>query len=176
VNKNQEINEKNQVSEAQIKEFVLNRFREVKESKQIKDLIKFHTANKYMLMAHDQIVLKILGNIVANKKKSQLEDIFESYEKYLNESFKKEPTIKTHCNVLLHILGFFSADLNKFEKEQFQKLIQEYRDGKITIGYILSEINPIIGQFDKKYLAGQTYFLLYSDSPTGNLFDTYCKE
>ena len=127
-------------------------------------------------MAHDQIILKTLGNIVANHANKDLKDTIEEYEKYLIDALNKEPTIKTHSNVLLHIFGFFSTDLNKFEKIQFLNLWRQFKERKISIGNILSEINPIISQFNKTYLAGQTYFLLYADVQSANLFETHQKQ
>ncbi len=170
MNKDPETSKTRHVQENDVKEFVRNRFRSIKSSSQIKELVSFHASNKYMLMAHDQNELKILGNIVANKEKTKLTKILDEYEVHLENSFKKEPTIKTHSNVIMHIFGFFSNDLNKFEKIQFLKLLEEFKEGKITLGHILSEINPIIAQFNKTYLAGQTYFLLYADTDSGNFF------
>ena len=70
----------------------------------------------------------------------------------------------------MHIFGYFSRDFSQIEKEQFLKLLKQFREEKITIGNILSEINPIIYRFNNTYLASQTYFLLYSDPQPGNLF------
>ncbi|WP_297592556.1 YbgA family protein [Nitrosopumilus sp.] len=170
MSKNLEANNKIKVSEEEIREFVLERFENIKISEKMKDLVEFHTANKFMLMAHDQTKLKILGNIVSNSNKSELKEIIDEYEKHLKEAFISKPTTKSHSNVIMHIFGFFSANLNKFEKREFLNLLQQFREEKITIGNILAEINPIIYQFNKTYLAGQTYFLLYTDKDSGNLF------
>ena len=59
------------ISENNVREYVFERFEDVKNSNKIRNLISFQAMNKYMIMAHDQAELKILGNIVAsNKKKS----------------------------------------------------------------------------------------------------------
>ena len=156
--------------EEDVKDFVLKRFDDVKNSKKIKDLVSFQAMNKYMIMAHDQNELKILGNIVASHKKIALSEILTEYEKHLKKSFEKPPTIKSHINVIMHIFGYFSKNFSQFEKEQFFKLLNDFREEKIRIGSVLSEINPIIFRFNNTYLASQTYFLLYSDPEPGNLF------
>ena len=123
-----------------------------------------------MLMSHDQEKLKKLGHIVADYKKGQLSETVIEYEKHLREALEKDPTIKTHSNVIMHIFGFFSKNFSQSEKEIFFDLLKQFQEQKITLGSLLSEINPIIYRFNSIYLASQTYFLLYSDPDPGNLF------
>ncbi|MDH3488847.1 MAG: YbgA family protein [Nitrosopumilus sp.] len=158
------------ISEREVKEFVLQRFEDVKKSNKIKDLISFQAMNKYMVMAHNQNELKVLGNIVASNKKNPFSEILAEYEKHLKAALNSEPTIKKHSNVIMHIFGFFSKNFSQLEKEQFFNLLNQFQEEQITIGSILSEINPIIYRFNNTYLASQTYFLLYSDPDTGNIF------
>ena len=173
MNKNQEtFNAKEQkISEKQIKEYVIERFKDVKTSKKIKNLVSFQAMNKYMIMSHDQNELKILGNIVASNKKVQFSEILIEYEKHLKQALQKEPTTKTHSNVIMHIFGYFSKDFTQLEKEQFFELLKQFQEEKITIGNILAKINPVIFRFNNTYLASQTYFLLYSDYQQDNIFE-----
>lgn len=163
------------LTEKDIKEYVIERFTEVKKSKKIKDLVSFQSMNKYMIMAHSQNELKIMGNTVANNKKIKLSEILEEYEKHLKIALDVEPTTRTHSNVILHIFGFFSKDFSHQEKETFFELLTNFKDEKISIGQILCEINPTIYRFNNTYLASQTYFLLYSNPEEGNLFKLLSK-
>ena len=163
------------LTEKDIKEYVIQRFTEVKKSKKIKDLVSFQAMNKHMIMAHSQDELKIMGNIVASNKKIKLPEILEEYEKHLKIALDTEPTTKTHSNVILHIFGFFSKDFSQQEKERFFELLIDFKEGKISIGEILCEINPTIYRFNNTYLASQTYFLLYSNPEEGNLFKLLSK-
>ena len=158
------------ISEDEIKKYVNKRFEDVKNSNKIKNLVSFQAMNKYMIMAHNQEELKILGNIVASNKKIKLEEIFRQYKKHLKLSLETSPTTKKHSNVMMHIFGYFSKDFSQIEKKQFLKLLEQFTENKITIGKILSEINPLVYRFNNTYLASQTYFLLYSDPQPGNLF------
>lgn len=151
------------LSEKDVMEYVLQRFQDVKHSKKIKNMIAFHTSNKYMIMAHDQEELKILGNIVASYKKRSFLDILMDYESHLTLAMSKTPTIKTNTNVIMHIFGYFLRYLNQNEKELFLSRLEKFREGKITLGKILLEMSPVAYRFDRTYLASQTYFLLYSD-------------
>ena len=178
VSKKLEINNFNipNITEKDVKEYVFKKFEDVKKSNNIKNLIAFQTMNKYMIMSHVQKELKILGNIIANYQKGQFSEIISDYEEHLKISLEKEPTVKTHSNVMMHVFGYFSKNFSQFEKELFFRLLKEYQDKKITIGKILSEINPIIHRFNSTYLATQTYFLIYSDLEPGNLFHVLAKK
>lgn len=174
MSKNQEITNVIKLSEKEVNEYLFERFNDIKKRK-IKDLVTFQAMNKYMLMAHSQDELKKLGNVVASYKKNSFDEIITEYEKHLKIALEKIPTTKTHTNVILHIFGYFSKNFNQTEKEQFFKLLDEFREEKISIGKILSQINPIIYRFNSTYLASQTYFLLYADPQPGNLFQMLSK-
>ena len=159
-----------ELTEKDIKEFVNERFLEVKKNKKIKELVSFQAMNKYLIMAHDQEQLRVLGRIVASNKKIKLSEIITDYENNLKLALQSKPTIKTHSNVLMHIFGFFSKEFSDLEKAKFFELLMNYKNEEITIGSILAEIHPIVYRFNKTYLASQTYFLLYSNPQQGNIF------
>ena len=159
-----------ELTEKDIKEFVNERFLEVKKNEKIKELVSFQAMNKYLIMAHDQEQLRVLGRIVASNKKIKLSEIITDYENNLKLALQSKPTIKTHSNVLMHIFGFFSKEFSDLEKAKFFELLMNYKNEEITIGSILAEIHPIVYRFNKTYLASQTYFLLYSNPQQGNIF------
>lgn len=153
---------RSKIDEEDVKQYVIDRFKDIKKSKKIKDLVKFQTMNKYMIMVHDQEELKIMGKLVASHKKKELSEIIKEYEMHLKLALKSNPTVKKHINVLIHIFGYFLKNLNQYEKEKCFEMLKEFREEKTELGEILAEMNPIIFRFDKTYLANQTYFLLYS--------------
>jgi uncharacterized protein YbgA (DUF1722 family) len=159
-----------ELTQNEIKQFVIERFEDVKKNKKAKELVEFQAMNKFLIMAHNQEQLKILGRIVASYKKIKFSDILNEYEKNLNVCLEYKPTIKTHSNVIMHIFGFFSKEFTSLEKDKFFELLKEYKNRKIKIGDILAEIHPIVFRFNKTYLASQTYFLLYANSEKGNIF------
>mgnify|MGYP001586279713 FL=1 len=159
-----------ELTQNEIKQFVIERFEDVKKNKKAKELVEFQARNKFLIMAHNQEQLKILGRIVASYKKIKFSDILNEYEKNLNMCLEYKPTIKTHSNVIMHIFGFFSKEFTSLEKDKFFELLKEYKNRKIKIGDILAEIHPIVFRFNKTYLASQTYFLLYANPEKGNIF------
>jgi len=164
--------ENHKVSEKEIGKYVVQRFQDVKCSNKIKNIIAFHTANKYMLMAHDLVELKILGNIVASYKKIPFSEIIEDYESHLRLAMSKTPTTKTHTNVIMHVFGYFLKYLDQNEKQLFLDRLDQFKEDKITLGQILLQISSVAYRFDRIYLASQTYFLLYSDIDTKAIFQS----
>ena len=159
-----------ELTQNEIKQFVIERFEDVKKNKKAKELVEFQAMNKFLIMAYNQEQLKILGRIVASYKKIKFSEILNEYEKNLNICLEYKPTIKTHSNVIMHIFGFFSKEFTSLEKDKFFELLKEYKNRKIKIGDILAEIHPIVFRFNKTYLASQTYFLLYANPEKGNIF------
>ena len=160
------------IQECDVAEYVFDRYKDLLKQPSVKDLVTFHSNNKYLLMAHNQEKLKILGNIVANHDKKQLNELLSDYQFYLLQALNCKPTIKTHINVLMHIFGFFGKYLSQKEKQVFLDFVKEYREKKTTLGKILSEIEPITYNIDTMYLVSQTYFLLYSERVIGGVSDT----
>ena len=156
------------LTENDIAEYVIERFAEIQSNPSMEEIIKFHSHNKYLLMAYNQEKLKILGKIVANHEKRKLNDLIHNYENTLKIILRNHPTKKTHINVLMHIFGFFKTYFDKNQKEQFLALIKDYRENKITLGRILRQIEPSTYQINSLYLVSQTYFLLYSEHDLSN--------
>jgi len=164
------------ISENDVIEYVLQRFQEVKHSNKIKNLVTFQAANKYMIMAHDQVELKNLGNIAASYKKIPFSVMLQEYEDHFRTAMTKKPTVKTHTNVIMHIFGYFSKYLTQNEKQLFFEMLEQFRENKITLGNMLLEISCTTYRFNNTYLASQTYFLLYSDVQPRILFQALDKK
>ena len=142
-----------------IQQFVIERF---KENKKINDLIKFHSINKYLIMAHSSSQLNKLGNIVANHNRLEISDILEKYNTELRKTFSVSPTMKSHFNTLQHILGHFSPDLSKAEKRCFLHILQNFREGKVELSEVLQILKDCTSKYEKSYLSRQTYFLFFT--------------
>lgn len=159
------------LSEDEIFDFISERFEELKLNPSMKNLVHYHTMNKFLIMSHSPKHLNILGNLLANHNQQTLNNVLEHYEKYLKEALKISPTISSHTNVLNHIIGHFSNDLNQDEKAAFLISMKNFCEERITLSEILGLLKSWISKFDKNYLIGQTYFLLYYDHPQDAIFN-----
>ena len=157
-------------SEKEITDYIMEQFDEVKRSNRIRNLVSFQTMNKYMIMSRDQEQLKVLGNIVARYQRGRIRETIKEYDVHLKKALAKSPTVRTHSNVILHIFGHFSKHLDQNEKKDLFRLLEQFKEGKSTVGRTLAEISSVVYRLNSTYLASQTYFLLYSDPRQGDVF------
>ncbi|UTR10780.1 DUF523 and DUF1722 domain-containing protein [Evansella sp. LMS18] len=146
-----------------IKLFTLSRFRQIKKSSSFKALLDFHTKNKYLFMAYDQVKLKQLGRIIANNKKGEPLQVYESYEKVLYELLEEPPGFTSKINVLHHIMGYFSKELTTEEKAFFLGLVEQYRENQVPLSSPAGVLRAWIVRFQNVYLRAQTFFYPYPD-------------
>jgi uncharacterized protein YbgA (DUF1722 family)/uncharacterized protein YbbK (DUF523 family) len=138
--------------------FVMQRWHELLNSKpKSKDLIAFHTAHKYLMLAHAPEHYRKLGKLVAEVAKRELQDVLSEYFELLISGCTRHATPSKHQNVLLHILGYFKAELTSAEKQELIELIDQYKAGLIPLIVPITLINHYVKKYDKEYLAGQVY-------------------
>lgn len=127
------------------------------------DLVKFHSINKYLIMAHSPNLLNKLGNIVANHDGLKFNEILENYYFELKKAFDFVPTMKSHFNTLQHIFGHFSPDFSNSEKRYFLKMLENFRLNRISLNEILETLKDSSDRYEKLYLSRQTYFLFFTN-------------
>ena len=143
--------------------FTMSRFRAVKSSNSMKELVQFHTENKLLLMAYNQERMRILGRIVANPDKRPFGELIRDYEEHLVGAFSKASRYTSNINVLMHGLGYFSDELSSNEKAFFLDSLERYRSGSIPLSVPLNIIRSLIVRFQEDYLVQQTFFEPYPE-------------
>jgi uncharacterized protein YbgA (DUF1722 family)/uncharacterized protein YbbK (DUF523 family) len=143
--------------------FLFAAFRKVKAEGDMNSLVRFHTENKYLLMAYSQAELRKLGSIVANKEKRSFKELVSDYEEHLYSAFSRPPKYTSSINVLMHALGHFSESLSTGEKALFFDWIQKYREGKTSLCPAINTIRSWVVRFEDQYLMHQTFFEPYPE-------------
>ena len=155
--------DENKLKISDIRDYVLERFDLVKSKPFMNKLVRFHTTNKYLLMAFNQVELNKLGNIVSNREKLLVNTVIENYEGHLKTALNKPPTRSRHANVLRRMYGHFYKKLSKYKQQMIEQQISDYQNGKIRLGDTLQNLTMLASDIDSMYLAKQSYFLLFSD-------------
>ena len=141
--------------------YTFARFRKIKETKNIKDLIDFHTENKFLIMSYSQKNLKEMGKIVSNQKKDSMKKIIIVYEKLLYDTFSKGVRCNSNINILQHAFGYISKNITADEKKMFLNSLDKYKNKKVSLEIPVAIIKSWIIRFDESYLRNQTYFEPY---------------
>jgi len=138
--------------------FVYKRWKEFEQKGgYLRDLITFHTNHKLLILSHSPRHYTALGDLVANAKKYQPEDLHAHYLKTLMEGFRLLATCKKNTNVLIHIAGYFKKLLSGDEKKELTELIQGYHQELIPLIVPIVLIMHYVRKYDQPYLKSQYY-------------------
>ncbi|WP_455277685.1 YbgA family protein [[Eubacterium] cellulosolvens] len=143
--------------------FTFSKFRELKKSISIRKLVQFHSDNKFLLMFYNQRLLRILGNITANKNNKPIDDVVKEYEPNLHCAFSKVPRYTSSNNVFMHALGYFKKDLSSKEKNFLLESLRKYEVGRIPLCVTTNLMKSWIIRFGQEYLMNQTFFEPYPE-------------
>jgi len=159
-----------------IKIFMLADLRQVTKSGQIKELIEFHSNNKYLIMSYNQNGLNKMGKIVAAHKKGKTEETMTEYKKQIIETLNVLPDTGKRVNMLQHIFGYVSSEISREEREYFLETLQDFRKEKVPFSLPLALLRSWVIRFKVEYLMPQTIFNPYpeglidlSDSGNGRI-------
>ena len=141
--------------------FTFASFKRIKQSETMRELVRFHSENKYLLTAYNQRELRVLGRIVANREKKPVNELLDSYEAHLYNAFKHSPSVGANANVLMKTMGYFSHQLSKDEKSFFLDSLEKYKAGRLPLSASLSVLKAWIIRFKEKYLMIQTFLEPY---------------
>jgi len=121
------------------------------------DLVAFHTAHKYLLLAHSPPHYARLGRLTADLRRVPRSEWIERYGRGFMEALKVKATTRKHVNVLQHIMGFFKDRLTAGEKRELLGLIADYAGGLVPLIVPITLINHYVARFEVTYVAEQVY-------------------
>ena len=110
----------------------------------VKDLISFHTEHKLLMLSHSPKHLSSLGNLVANAKKYDRNELFANYIQLLTEGIQLIATVKKNTNVLLHIAGYFKKLLSPDDRQELLKIIDQYHNKYVPLVVPIVIINHYV--------------------------------
>ena len=155
--------------------YALASFREVRNSGDVSNLIRFQEVNKFLLTAHSQKETKILGNIIANHEGLDFAEQADLYGAHLSQALRKPPKTPSKVNVLMHSLGYFKDHLTHQEKDHFLGSIARYKERKIPFSGPLAMLQSWAVRFGQYYVKNQTIFEPFPDDLIELCTDSQCE-
>jgi uncharacterized protein YbgA (DUF1722 family)/uncharacterized protein YbbK (DUF523 family) len=122
-----------------------------------RDLIAFHAAHKFAILAHVPRAYSGLGRLVAAAGPRLGADTVEAYGAGLMAALAAPATRARHVNVLEHLAGFFKRQLTGDERAELAEVITEYRRGLVPLVVPLTLIKHHVRRFNVSYLSEQVY-------------------
>lgn len=143
--------------------YTMKRFKGIEKSGKMKDLVKFHGDNKYLLIAYNQEKSKLLGKIVANHEKLPFEEVAQKYKEGLSQALENPPKYTNYINSLMHIFGYFSKELNEEEKKFILDSFEKYREDKVHLSVPVNLLKSYVLRFKDKNLVNQSIWEPFPD-------------
>lgn len=144
--------------------YVYHRWRELNSGNLTpKALVEFHTRHKFLAMAHSQKDYRSLGRMVAAIPKSGLESYAQEYISALMRCLKKPATLKNHINVLQHIQGFLSKQIDAGDKREMFEAIENCRLRKAPLTVPRTLLRHHFRKFPNAYIADSYYLSPYPE-------------
>ncbi len=123
----------------------------------IGDLVRFHTAEKLLLLAHSPEVYRELGAFVAGAKKLARSEVAARYQERFMSALEKTATRRRHVNVLQHMAGYLKRLATVEERREVAQLIDDYGRGHVPLVVPITLIRHFVHRFGIDYLEGQRY-------------------
>ena len=122
-----------------------------------RSLTDFHSRYKYLLMAHNPVQYKTLGQLLGNMGKTDPQELGPRYFSELMAALKKCATRRTHTNVLQHLSGYLKQAISGEDKQEVQHVISQYRLGIVPLVVPLTLLKHHFRQHPDPYIAQQVY-------------------
>lgn len=114
--------------------FALHRFRhEVLADPSPRALVEFHARHKYVLLAHSPVGYFELGRLAAEAGAAALPEMLDTYGRGFAAAVAQPATRGRHVNVLQHLLGFLSDDLDDADRGELVAQIDDYAAGLVPL-------------------------------------------
>lgn len=120
-------------------------------------LLDFHARYKYQLMATSPQDYRQLGRRLGQNSDQPLAHFAADYFSDLMRALRKPANRGTHCNVLQHLSGYFKRQLNSADRQELQRLIQQYRNGIVPLVVPLTLLKHYLRHYPDAYLTRQAY-------------------
>lgn len=132
-------------------------FQKMRDSDSRKAFIDFHARHKYLLLAHNPMVYKELGRLVACIAKRDLAKAQSEYLSLFMRTLRKPCSRRNHTNVLQHLQGYFKRSLTSMQRQNLAAQIDKYRRGMLPLLVPITLINQYLAEFPNTYLSSQVY-------------------
>jgi len=121
------------------------------------DLVAFHAAHKFAVLAHSPRHYAALGRLVASAGPRLTAETLHAYGAGFMRALALRATRARHVNVLQHLAGFFKRQLADDERAELGETIAEYRRGLVPLVVPLTLLKHHVRRLRLAYLADQVY-------------------
>ena len=122
-----------------------------------RDLVAFHSAQKFSILAHSPRHYAALGRLVATAGNPLTRATLQEYGRRLMEALAVRATRRRHVNVLQHLAGFFKKQLSPDERAEIAEVVEEFRQALVPLIVPITLIRHHVRRLAIGYLRDQVY-------------------
>ena len=124
-------------------------------------LIRFHSAEKAAVLAHDVEAARRLGRLVAGHRRLQPEQLARSYGELHAAAFAHPATPGRQANALMHLAGHLKGRLGGCDRGELHEAIDDYRVGLVPVAVPLALLSRHLRAAGTDWARSQTYLRPY---------------
>lgn len=158
------VEEEGRLSDASLRENFVERLFAYKRLQELyaqpfsrKEMIAFHAAHKFLLLAHSPEGYRQLGQLVGRIKSVTPAQFKDEYRSLFMRTLKYQATVKKNTNVLQHIAGFLKKELTEAEKRDVHQAIADYHQSLIPLIVPITLLRHFVGKHEVEYIQNQYY-------------------
>ena len=121
-------------------------------------LMEFHATHKYLCMARNQAGMRRMGTLLGSAGKADsTPELAQAYLDEFTAVMKRPPSPKGHANVLQHMAGYVSDELDSADRGELTTAIHDYRKGLLPLIVPLTLLRHHARRQERTYLLEQAY-------------------
>jgi uncharacterized protein YbbK (DUF523 family)/uncharacterized protein YbgA (DUF1722 family) len=124
-------------------------------------LIRFHSAEKAALMAHDAEAAGRLGRLVAGQRRLEPERLARSYRALHAAAYARATTSGRQANALTHLAGHVKGAIAASDRAELREAIDDYRIGLVPVAVPLALLSRHLRAAGTDWARSQTYLRPY---------------
>jgi uncharacterized protein YbbK (DUF523 family)/uncharacterized protein YbgA (DUF1722 family) len=124
-------------------------------------LIRFHSAEKAAVMAHDVEAARRLGRLVAGHSRLEPKQLARSYRALHGAAYARPATPGRQANALLHLAGHLKDGLGSCDRKELREAIEDYRVGLVPVAVPLALLSRHLRAVGTDWARSQTYLRPY---------------
>jgi uncharacterized protein YbbK (DUF523 family)/uncharacterized protein YbgA (DUF1722 family) len=143
--------------------FLLARFRWVKDSGSVDELLRFHEENRLLFAIHGRQLNEKLNEIMNRREGETVPNVLKAYAVRLGELLKETPQKEKLIQVFERTLEVFSPLLSSQEKSYFRKLLEGYSEGSQGLHLLRAKMREWVERLGIDTFKHQTFFQPYPE-------------
>ena len=121
------------------------------------DVVAFHTREKLLLRAHDEVMYRELGRLVADASRIPRAAFADQYQELFMRAMARRATVAKHCNVLQHMVGFLRRVEDEPGRQEMAEAIEDYRAGLVPLVVPTTLIRHLARRHDQTIFLESSY-------------------